>query len=262
MREKGSVGLSEAAVHMTLKCSWLSRAQGIAGKPDSTLIACRRERAIMSLPDDEHQESGSYASPPCFMHELQPGFTSDPQARADVMRWRKAERERLIAARLEIPADERAAMARRIGEGLNNAIGNVSNHLISLYWPFRGEPDLRPWMETVFERGGRIALPVVIEKGHPLVFRAWRHGDKLEKGIWNIPVPAEGPSVQPTVVIAPVVGFDSDKFRLGYGGGFFDRTLAAMPAKPLIIGVGYRMAAISTIYPQPHDIPMDRIVTD
>ncbi|GLS32174.1 5,10-methenyltetrahydrofolate synthetase [Mesorhizobium albiziae] len=221
----------------------------------------------MSDTDDE-QERGvaAYASPPCFMHELQPGFSTNapsaPQARADVMRWRKAERERLIAARLAIPADERAAMARRIADGLDKVIGNVSNQLISLYWPFRGEPDLRPWMETVFERGGSIALPVVIEKGQPLIFRAWRQGDKLEKGVWNIPVPAEGQPVQPTVVIAPLVGFDPGKYRLGYGGGFFDRTLAAMPARPLVIGVGYRMAAIPTIYPQPHDIPMSAIVTD
>ncbi len=216
----------------------------------------------MSIPDDEREGGGTYASPPCFMHELQRDFSIDPRTRADVMRWRKAERERLIAARLEISANERAAMASRIAEGLNGVIGNVSNHLISLYWPFRGEPDLRSWMETVFERGGRIALPVVVEKGQPLIFRAWRQGDKLEKGVWNIPVPAAGPPVQPTVVIAPVVGFDPDKFRLGYGGGFFDRTLAAMPVKPLVIGVGYRMAAIPTIYPQTHDIPMDTIVTD
>ena len=221
----------------------------------------------MSDTDDE-QERGraDYASPPCFMHELQPGLStnapSDPLARADVMRWRKAERERLIAARLAIPADERAAMARRIADGLDKTIGSVSSHLISLYWPFRGEPDLRPWMETVFERGGSIALPVVIEKGQPLIFRAWRQGDKLEKGVWNIPVPAAGQPVQPTVVIAPLVGFDPGKYRLGYGGGFFDRTLAAMSARPLVIGVGYRMAAIATIYPQPHDIPMSAIVTD
>jgi 5-formyltetrahydrofolate cyclo-ligase len=216
----------------------------------------------VSIPDDEREGSGSYASP----HELQPSFVSDaatdPPTRAHVMRWRKAERERLIAARLAIPADERAAIALRIAEGLNGVIGNVSNQLISLYWPFRGEPDLRPWMETVFERGGQIALPVVVEKGRPLIFRAWRQGDRLEKGVWNIPVPAAGLPVQPTVVVAPLVGFDPKKFRLGYGGGFFDRTLAAMPTKPLVIGVGYKIAAIPTIYPQPHDIPMDAIVTN
>ena len=68
--------------------------------------------------------------------------------------------------------------------------------------------------------------------------------------------------VCPDVVIAPVVGYDRDAYRLGYGGGYFDRTLAAIPRRPLIIGVGYSQAAIPTIYPQPHDIPMDKIVTE
>jgi 5-formyltetrahydrofolate cyclo-ligase len=224
------------------------------------------EKTMATQADDDREETGSYASPPCFMHDLQPDFAAgahaDPRVRADVMRWRKAERERLIAARLAIPAEERAVMAGRIAEGLNAAIGDVSRHLISIYWPFRGEPDLRPWMDTVFERGGKIALPVVVEKGRPLIFRAWRRGDKLEKGVWNIPVPAGGPPVLPSVVIAPVVGFDPDRYRLGYGGGFFDRTLATIAAKPLVIGIGYRMSAIRTIYPQQHDIPMDVIVTD
>jgi 5-formyltetrahydrofolate cyclo-ligase len=65
----------------------------------------------------------------------------------------------------------------------------------------------------------------------------------------------------PTTVIAPVVGFDKDCFRLGYGGGLFDRTLAGFDAPPLVIGVGYAGALIPTIFPQPHDIPMDWIVT-
>jgi 5,10-methenyltetrahydrofolate synthetase len=102
----------------------------------------------------------------------------------------------------------------------------------------------------------------VVEKGRPLVFRVWRQGDKLERGVWNIPVPAEGEPVFPDIVIAPLVGFDPSNYRLGYGGGFFDRTLAAMPKKPLVIGVGYMSSALPTIYPQPHDIPMDAIVTE
>jgi 5-formyltetrahydrofolate cyclo-ligase len=95
-----------------------------------------------------------------------------------------------------------------------------------------------------------------------LIFRAYKSGDPLEKGIWNIPIPAEGNPVLPDVVIAPIVGVDPLNFRLGYGGGFFDRTLAAMPFKPLVIGVGYDLQRIATIHPQPHDIPMDRIVTE
>ena len=114
----------------------------------------------------------------------------------------------------------------------------------------------------MIERGGRIALPVVIGKDWPLEFRVWSPGEPLERGVWNILVPARGPAVQPDIVVAPAVGFDSENYRLGYGGGFFDRTLAAMAIKPMILGVGYADSKLATIYPQPHDIPMDAIITD
>lgn len=186
---------------------------------------------------------------------------SVPTTWPDIARWRKAERERLIAARLAIPADDRAAMSARIAEELDAIVGDVAGRVVSLYWPFRGEPDLRPWMASLVARGALPALPVVVEKAHPLVFRAYRPGDPLEKGVWNIPVPAEGRPVTPDVTIAPLVGVDPRNYRLGYGGGFFDRTIASLPNRPLVIGVGYAMQRIPTIHPQPHDIPMDRVVT-
>jgi len=185
---------------------------------------------------------------------------ADPTSWPDIARWRKAERERLIAARLAIPAEARAVMSVQIAARLDAIVGDVAGRIVSLYWPFRGEPDLRPWMAEIVERGGTPALPVVVEKACPLVFRAYRPGDALEKGVWNIPVPAEGAPVFPDIVIAPLVGVDPENYRLGYGGGFFDRTLASLPAKPEVIGVGYAMQRIATIHPQPHDIPMDRIV--
>ncbi|MBS3647569.1 5-formyltetrahydrofolate cyclo-ligase [Pseudaminobacter sp. 19-2017] len=220
----------------------------------------------MTADDPDEKPGATYASPPCFMHEVEglaePTNPADPVLWADVRRWRKAKRERLIAARLEISADRRAEMSARIAEGIDAAIGSPAGKTVSLYWPFRGEPDLRGWMASLVARGGRPALPVVIEKGQPLVFRAYRPGDRLEKGVWNIPIPADGEEVIPDVVIAPVVGVDPGNYRLGYGGGFFDRTLAALPRKPLVIGVGYEMQRIPTIYPQPHDIPMSLIVTE
>lgn len=176
--------------------------------------------------------------------------------------WRKAERARLIEARLAISAEQRKAHAGIIVEGIASVLGNVSGRTVSLYWPFRGEPDLRSWMADLTRDGAQIALPLVISLGQPLVFRAYRPGDRLEKGIWNIPVPADGAVVTPDVVIAPVVGFDPENYRLGYGGGFFDRTLAAMPVKPLVIGVGYEMQRIATIRPQAYDVPMDVVVTE
>lgn len=219
----------------------------------------------MATKNDATFAATEYASPPCFMHELEPDWSAPARpgdAWADVSRWRKAERERLIGERMAMSADERAARSEKIAAGLDGAIRKVAGRIVSVYWPFRGEPDLRNWSIRVIERGGRIALPVVIRKGWPLEFRIWAPGDPLERGVWNILAPARGPAVEPDIVVAPLVGFDAERYRLGYGGGFFDRTLAAMTKRPFAVGVGYASARLATIYPQPHDIAMSAIVTD
>ena len=211
------------------------------------------------------KERGGYASPPCFMHEIDPayaGLDTEIQQDVDVKRWRKAERERLLAERLSIDITIRRVHDERIIRGLKEVIGDPAGLTVSAYWPFRGEPDLRELLQWVVAQGGRPALPVVVEKARPLIFRAWKPGDPLDRGVWNIPIPAHDAAIVPDIVISPVVGFDPGCYRLGYGGGFFDRTLAARQTKPRVLGVGYAQQAIPTIYPQPHDIPMDLIVTD
>jgi 5,10-methenyltetrahydrofolate synthetase len=217
----------------------------------------------MMMPNED-EGPVEYSSPVCFMHELDPDFRMPRGSSTwtDVARWRKAERERLIGARMAMSVDERKTGSGRIAANATRAIGKIGSRIVSLYWPFRGEPDLRDWMLEIIDHGGRIALPVVIEKGKPLEFRLWSPGEPLERGVWNILVPARGGAVSPDVVIAPVVGYDAENYRLGYGGGFFDRTLAAAAKKPLVIGVGYAGSKIRTVYPQPHDIKMDVIVTD
>jgi len=140
------------------------------------------------------------------------------------------------------------------------AIAASGAAIVSVYWPIRAEPDLRAWMRAACARGLRVALPVATELERPLTFREWRPGAPMARGLWKIPYPADGAQVLPTAVLAPLVGFDAACYRLGYGGGFFDRTLAAMTRKPVVIGVGYPQLRIATIYPQHHDIPMDWIV--
>jgi len=166
--------------------------------------------------------------------------------RDEVIQWRKAERQRLISERLAISGDIRRHHADQIAASLDEVIGGVHGRVISAYWPFRGEPDLRGFMARVLDRGGRCALPVVRERGKPLVFRLWSPGEPLAKDVWNIPVPASTEEVVPDVVIAPVVGFDRACYRLGYGGGFFDLTLATMKNSPLKLGVGYRQQALDS----------------
>lgn len=205
------------------------------------------------MTDDEPRE---FASSPCMAQEFAP--LSGP----DLARWRKAERERLIALRLAVPAEARARAAAAIARRLDDAVAIGPDTIVSAYWPFRGELDLRGWLGTVVARGGRAALPVVVARGQPLVFRDWHPGAPLERGVWNIPIPAEGAEVVPNVVIAPLVGVDPLNYRLGYGGGFFDRTLAAMTGPRRVIGVGLDCARIATIHPQWHDIAMDLVLTE
>jgi 5-formyltetrahydrofolate cyclo-ligase len=178
------------------------------------------------------------------------------------MRWRKNERARLIAQRLAISNDDRVDRARHIVAHLDLLLPDLAGISVGVYWPFRGEPDLRGWAAAICTRGATCALPIVVEKNAPLIFRLWRIGEPLTLGVWNIPIPANSAELAPDVVIAPVVGFDQKGYRLGYGGAFYDRTLAALTKKPRVFGIGYSQAAIATIYPLPHDIPMDVIVTE
>jgi 5,10-methenyltetrahydrofolate synthetase len=221
----------------------------------------------MEMPIDGDDETPhEYASPACFLHELDPsyaGLTASPTALApeQVALWRKAERNRLIRKRQGIATDQRRHWDTNIIAALEQVIGHVEGLVISAYWPFRGEPDLRPLMANLIGKGARTALPVVVAKGQPLLFRLWKAGDRLDRGVWNIPIPADGEPALPDIVIAPLVGFDRMGYRLGYGGGFFDRTLARLGDAVRAIGVGYSKAEIPTIYPQPHDIAMEIIVT-
>ena len=216
----------------------------------------------MTQPEDE--ESGG--TPPCFLHELDPAISGvpDEETERDVARWRKAERTRLIEARQAVPVAARAAADAAIAAELTRRIGDAKGRMAALYWPFKGEPDLRGWAKAWRAGSGRTCLPVVVRKAAPLIFRDWTGAERLERGVWNIPIPPEtAPEVVPEIVISPVVGFDGGNYRLGYGGGFYDRTLAGLRAKglrPRVIGVGFAFQRIPTIYPQPYDIALDEAV--
>jgi 5,10-methenyltetrahydrofolate synthetase len=134
--------------------------------------------------------------------------------------------------------------------------------VLGIYWPIRGELDLRDYARRHVETGGTAVLPVVVAKGSPVEFWQWQPGASLRRGFWNIPVPVERRVAVPDVLLIPLVGYDAAGYRLGYGGGYYDRTLAALTPRPLCIGVGYDDSALATIHPQPHDIPMDWIVTE
>jgi 5-formyltetrahydrofolate cyclo-ligase len=174
---------------------------------------------------------------------------------------RKAEREQLLAIRQGLPPEQRRRWAVEIERRLRELITERPG-ILGIYWPFRAEFDPRGLVEWAVAEGRGVALPAVVDKKGPLEYRAWRLGERLVDGVWNIPVPEKREVVTPAIVLAPVVGFDRDCYRLGYGGGYFDRTLAALSPKPLAIGVGFTLQEIATIYPQSFDVPMDVIVTE
>ncbi|SEK54222.1 5,10-methenyltetrahydrofolate synthetase [Roseovarius nanhaiticus] len=177
--------------------------------------------------------------------------------------WRRDMRADLIARRQEIPVAQRNKADAKLAHMLGEYIGDVAGKVVSIYWPFRGEPDLRTFAKACRQQGAVIALPVVVEKAAPLAFREWADGMSLDRGVWNIPIPpADAPKVMPDIVIAPVVGADADNYRLGYGGGFFDRTLEHLRQSKAAkaIGVGYAEQRMETIYPHKYDIPMDHMI--
>ncbi len=189
--------------------------------------------------------------------------------RAAIMAWRHQERQRLIDARLALSVETRQQASARIAarlDALARADGPLQpGSVVSGYWPLRGEPDLRPWLASLHAQGMICVLPVVVAKGEPLRFRRWSPGCRMEKGFWNIPVPADPAEFTPQLLTAPVVGFDQQCYRLGYGGGYFDRTLAELDAAAAtyrVWGVGYAMTEISSIRPLPHDIRLHGIVTE
>ncbi|MEB8387167.1 5-formyltetrahydrofolate cyclo-ligase [Rhodobacteraceae bacterium KMM 6894] len=209
--------------------------------------------------------SGAYASSPCSGH-LDPSGVDPDQAR-DVARWRKATRAALLDARKARSVADHAALSHSIADQLqsvlNDRFDGARGMVLSLYWPIKGEPDLRPLMRSLHDSGVIIALPLVETKAAPLVFRHWTPDTKMVRGDWNIPVPpADAPVLTPQIALAPLVGWDGNAYRLGYGGGYFDRTLAALQPRAFAIGIGTSSARLATIFAQPHDIAMDVIVTE
>ncbi|HET7730218.1 MAG TPA: 5-formyltetrahydrofolate cyclo-ligase [Usitatibacter sp.] len=179
----------------------------------------------------------------------------------DIDAWRKAQREALLARRMAVPLDDQRRGNERIGELLLGRFPHLRELTIGFYWPFKGEVDPRVALHRLRVLGARTALPVVVAKAQPLRFRQWHPGVETVPGVFGLPVP-QTPEVVPDVLLMPPVGFDAEGYRLGYGGGYFDRTLAVMAPQPLKIGLAREVSRIATIHPQPHDIPMDFVITE
>lgn len=136
---------------------------------------------------------------------------------------------------------------------------------VSGFYPYQAEINVLPLLARLVSEGWQTALPVVMAKGEPLTFRAWAPGEPTGRGIWDIHVPLEtAPELEPDVLLVPMLAFDRRGYRLGYGGGFYDRTLAELrKLKPVTaIGVAYAAQEVDEVPVADYDEPLDWILTE
>ncbi|MEP7371627.1 MAG: 5-formyltetrahydrofolate cyclo-ligase [Nitrosospira sp.] len=176
--------------------------------------------------------------------------------------WRKHRRIELMTRRESVSEAEHRCWSTAITRSLEQGFPSLQNSVVGFCWPHRGEYDPRPAMDYFGERGATLALPEIVNKHEALYFRKWWREAPMKIGAYDIPVPDNTDPVTVGAVITPMIGFDQQGFRLGYGGGYFDRTLVAIVPRPLAIGVAFEMLRLDSVHPQPHDIPMDFIVTE
>jgi 5-formyltetrahydrofolate cyclo-ligase len=175
---------------------------------------------------------------------------------------RRALRATLLARRLAAPAADHARWSAQIEAQLRQGFALLEGMTVGFCWPYRGEFDARPFVRDLRRRGARAALPVVVAKGSPLEFREWWPGVAMLNGVYDLPVPDGTAVLRPAALLIPAVGIGAQGDRLGYGGGFFDRTLAALGPRPIAVALAFELSRVPTTEPQPHDVLMDFVVTE
>jgi 5-formyltetrahydrofolate cyclo-ligase len=180
----------------------------------------------------------------------------------DLLAFRRTLRAALIEKRLPIGSSDRALPDTRIAKTLSSGAAGLQQLVIGFCWPYKGEFDLRPLAAEWCGAGISVTLCALAEVGAPMRFRRWSPAVDLVPGAYGISIPAGGEILLPDMLFIPLVGFDSQGYRLGYGGGYFDRFLTELQPKAITIGVSYAALRVATVQPQPHDVAMDFIVTD
>lgn len=184
-------------------------------------------------------------------------------------------RARLRKARTDLPVEYRRRgsllLRGRLFTWLNLArdaaarAGGQGPDRIAAFWPLADEPDLRPLLAQWAEAGLTVALPVVHERAAPLVFGAWTPATILQPGPYGVLEPRDEPPVVPDVILVPTLGYTAHGDRLGYGGGYYDRTLTHLRAHGhtfTAIGIAWSCGELGLDYlPAPHDVRLDAILT-
>lgn len=211
------------------------------------------------------------ASPSCMAGEIAPDYFDqlgvDPEQARDVARWQQG---RACGTERRAPGAERGGARRRRGRVVGpparpfaDQFGDMRDRVFSAYRPIKSELDLRSLRADLHATGARIAQPLFEIKQAPLICRRWTPETHMVRGVWNIPVPPPAAEVvKPDAMLAALVGWDREGFRLGYGYDYFDRTLAHLAPRHFVIGIGLQAVKLATMYPQPHDVPLDAIVNE
>ena len=175
-------------------------------------------------------------------------------------------RAAMLAWRAGLVEEERRDAAQGLLANLRREIPFETPAVVSGFWPIKDEIDIRPLMIELFNIGCQLALPVVQGRGQPLLFRAWRPGDALEQGVFGTLQPeARRATLEPDALIVPLLACDRDGWRLGYGGGFYDRTLTRLRARRKVtaVGVGFDGQLVDDAVPHgPDDQRLDWLLTD
>ena len=186
----------------------------------------------------------------------------------DIKNGKKSLRERLIRERLDLP--NRLELSEQLQRVMRFWLVDRQDTVIGAYWPIKGEFDPLPALHRWKEDGElldepqlrRIGLPVVDKQHKTLTFHAWYPGCEMEEDAYGIPKPKDPELIVPTLLFVPCVGYGPGGYRLGYGGGFYDRTLAVLEPHPFTVGLGFTHGFLEDLLPDEHDIPLDAILND
>lgn len=190
---------------------------------------------------------------------------TDSAADNELRTFRNALRSRLIAAREALPAGLHTQLSRKIERHLGALVDALNPAVLAFCWPFRGEFDARALVSGRLPGGLRACLPVVMDSDSPLEFREWTPQSEMIEDRYGIHIPARGAALRPDVILMPLNGFDEAGYRLGYGGGYYDRTLAAMAdagQRPVSLGVAFAIQEIETVPHESWDRRLDLVLTE
>lgn len=138
-----------------------------------------------------------------------------------------------------------------------------ADSIVAVYWPIRDEMDTRKLLGKLVDDGTTTCLPVVTADDQPLIFRQWDGQSPLDVAGFGTMAPGpDAPLVTPNIILMPLAGFDATGHRLGYGKGFYDRTIAALSPRPTLIGYGFSTQQVDAIPAAPHDVKMDMMISE